>query len=56
MKPNPGHLPAEAMGKRVNVRLANGSLRTGWPADGRGACRWTIEHSPFDIAEYEVAA
>lgn len=63
MKPNPGHLPPEAIGKRVRVLLANGEPgRTdnnpmspaGWAAEGRGGCRWSIEGNPFDIAEYEV--
>lgn len=61
MKPNPGHCPEEAEGKRVRVRLADGSMATdvpgaapGWSADGRGGCRWTLTGSPFDIAEYEV--
>ncbi|QIG80078.1 hypothetical protein [Stakelama tenebrarum] len=63
MTPNPGHLPAEAIGRRVRVRLANGrigrsdagaSSPPGWAADGRGGCRWTRTGSDFDIAEYEV--
>lgn len=60
MTPNPGHLPAHATGKRVRVRLANGSIGAedprsdtppGWPAN---SCRWSITGHPFDIAEYEV--
>lgn len=63
MTPNPGHLPPEAIGRRVRVRLANGELgRTddnpmsppGWAADGRGGCRWDLAGRPHDIAEYEV--
>ena len=63
MKPNPGHLPEEAIGKRVRVRLSNGSIGAsdpnpmsppGWAADGRGGCRWSRIGSPFDIVEYEV--
>lgn len=63
MKPNPGHLPEEAIGKRVRVLLANGEPgRTDnnpmsppdWAADGRGGCRWSIEGHPHDIAEFEV--
>lgn len=63
MKPNPGYLPAEAIGKRVFVRLAHGRLGAcdegpmsppGWAADGRTGCRWTRTGSPFDIAEYEL--
>lgn len=63
MTPNPGHLPTEAIGKRVRVRLANGRdgrsddnpmSPPGWAADGRGGCSWALTGSPFDIAEYEV--
>lgn len=64
MKPNPGHCPDEAIGKRVIVRLVEGSVcgrdpvspitPKGWAADGRHGCRWTITGHPFDIAEYEV--
>lgn len=61
MTPNPGHLPEEAIGKRVVVRLADGSIcgrepvsssaPRGWAAD---RARWTLTGVPFDIAEYEV--
>ena len=63
MKPNPGHCPTEAIGKRVVVRLAHGGIGRadpnptsppGWAADGRTGCRWSKSGSPFDIAEYEV--
>lgn len=56
MKPNLGHLPAAATGKRVRVELANGQLNppTGWAADGRHGCRWTISGHSHDIAFYEV--
>jgi hypothetical protein len=63
VKPNPGYLPVEAMGKRVRVRLANGRIGAtddnpmsprGWAADGKRGCRWSITGSPFDIKEYEV--
>lgn len=63
MKPNPGYLPADAVGKRIRTRLAHGGIGAcddgttsppGWAADGRGGCRWTITGSPFDIKEYEV--
>lgn len=61
MTPNPGHCPEEAVGKRVRVRLADGSLAKdiagaprGWAADGRNGCTWAIRKFPFDIAEYEV--
>ena len=57
MKRNPGHLPHEAEGKRVRVGLANGHRPSEpWAADGRGACRWTLTGSPFDIEFYEVVA
>jgi len=61
--PNPGHLPPEAIGKRVIVRLEHGGIGKadpnpmsppGWAADGRTGCRWTRTGSPYDIAEYEV--
>lgn len=56
MKPNPGYCPREAIGKRVRVTLANGIVvvSPGWPADGKGACRWTLLGRPHDIAEFEV--
>ena len=63
MKPNPGHLPKEAEGKRVRVQLAHGGIGKcddnpmsppGWAADGKGGCRWSITGSRFDIAAYEV--
>jgi len=65
MKRNPGHLPPEAEGKRVRVRLAcgrrgrcdnNPMSPPGWAADGRNGCRWSLTGSPFDIAEDEVIA
>lgn len=61
MSPNPGHLPEEAIGKRVRVRLENGleprddpAMPPGWAADGRGACSWHRTGQPFDIALFEV--
>jgi hypothetical protein len=61
VKPNPGHCPEEAEGKRVRVRLADGSIAAdlpgappGWAADGRNGCNWQRRGFPFDIAEYEV--
>jgi hypothetical protein len=56
MKPNPGYLPSEAIGKRVAVRLANGIPvpPPGWPADGKGGCNWRLNGHPFNIAEFEV--
>lgn len=56
MKRNYGHLPGDAIGRRVRVKLANGRVCDGWPADGKGGCRWTLTGHPFDIAEYEVIA
>ncbi|MEP9402063.1 hypothetical protein [Sphingomonas sp. VNH70] len=65
MRPNPGHLPQDAIGKRVRVLLANGRegstdpnpmTPSGWAADGKNGCRWSLTGSPFDIAEYEVIA
>lgn len=65
MRPNPGHPPREATGKRVCVMLANGRAGAcdpnpmsppGWAADGQGGCRWSLTGHPFDIAEYEVIA
>lgn len=58
MKPNPGHCPAEAAGKRVRVRLANGQLNveTGWAADGRHGCRLSITGHSHDIAAFAVIA
>jgi hypothetical protein len=63
---NKGHLPPIAAGKRVIVRLRNGSvcgrepvgnaLPNGWAADGRFGCRWELTGSPFDIVGWEIAA
>lgn len=56
MQANPGHLPPEAAGKRVRVRLRNGVVTKpeGWAADGRGECRWSLTGHDFDIVAYEV--
>lgn len=64
--PNPGKLPKAAAGKRVRVILERGKATmteaesddnpTGWAADGKGACRWSITGHPFDIAFYKVIA
>ncbi len=56
MRENHGHLPGEAEGRRVRVRLRNG-LRPAesWPGDGRFGCRWTLTGDPFDILEWEIA-
>ena len=64
-KPNPGHCPREAKGKRVVVRLNNGNVcgeesvtpvtPPGWAADGKLGCDWTIDRQySFAIAEYYV--
>lgn len=61
-RPNPGRCPADAKGKRVNVRLRNGSIGrcddnpmspAGWAAD---TCSWVLDEHPFAIVEYEVVA
>jgi hypothetical protein len=60
MKRNPGHCPSEAVGQRVAVQLRNGSIRgrdgeLGWPADGKGGCRWAIHGwDQFDIIGFQV--
>jgi len=57
MLPNLGKMPADAAGKRVRVKLANGlEPEASWAADGRGACRWSLRNFSFDIAFYEVVA
>lgn len=57
MKPNPGHCPAEAAGKRVRVIMRDGSTSKGdWAADGRSGCRWSLTGCRFDIKEYEVVS
>ena len=62
MRPNPGHCPVDARGKRVRVRLANGEIGRadphpmsppGWAAD---TCSWRRDAHPFSIVEYEVIA
>ncbi|HEX8553986.1 MAG TPA: hypothetical protein VF695_04700 [Sphingomonas sp.] len=56
MKPNPGYCPPEAIGKRVAVRLINGTSvpAPGWPADGKGGCNWRRTGQPFEIDRFEV--
>jgi hypothetical protein len=56
VKSNPGHLPADAIGKRVRGVLRNGEQFSDWAADGRGGCRWTLRQLPHDIVQYEIAA
>lgn len=60
-RPNPGHIPEEAVGKRVLVKLGNGRLcgaapvnataPIGWAAN---SARWTLTGSPYDISWYRV--
>lgn len=57
MKQNPGHLPPDAAGRRVRVRLSGdqpGVAAHEWPADGAYGCSWLKRGLPVDIAEYEV--
>lgn len=64
---NHGMMPREASGKRVAVELRNGKREgeepisptspAGWPADGKGACRWSFSKGPasaFDIVRYRI--
>lgn len=68
-KQNPGYCPPDAAGKRVKVRLRDGSVEgekpvsdqspAGWRADeksrGNGPpANWSLSGFPFDIIEYEV--
>ena len=60
-RPNPGKQPEETLGKRVVVKLANGTVqgdkpvnndsKLGWAAD---TSRWSLTGMAFDIAEYRV--
>lgn len=67
MKANPGRCPPEAKGKRVRVVLekdratmrqpaydTNPMSPPGWAADGKGACNWSRNGDPHNIAFYEV--
>lgn len=69
-KPNPGHIPKGAAGKRVRVILRNPhgqgpyepayadantqAVPTGWAADERGGCRWSLTGHAFDIVGYRI--
>lgn len=59
-QPNHGHMPGEAAGKRVRVKLRSGRIPAeSWPADGKFGCNWacTPEGKPsrdFDILEWKV--
>ena len=55
MTRNPGHLPPEAIGKRINGRLENGREFFNWAADGRNGCNWRRTGWAFDIAFWELA-
>lgn len=56
MRPNPGHQPADTIGKKVKVRLAGdptgARLRT-WSADRPTV--WVRQGTPGDIEEFEIA-
>jgi hypothetical protein len=47
-------MPGECRGKRVRVKLRSGHTFEA-PADGRGACRWSLTDDAFDIVEWELA-
>lgn len=63
-KRNQGRCPDEAIDKRVEVILANGShidpnvngpgYPNGWAASGKGRCRWSLTNQPWDIEFYRV--
>lgn len=62
MKENKGKIPPEAVDKRVHVVLYGGYATkerepTGWAADGKGGCHWTIRNPPdeWDIRPWEIA-
>lgn len=65
LQPNHGHCPGAARGKRVRGVLRGGNqfgfnqispvTPPGWPADGKGGCRWTLEGHSHDILEWELA-
>lgn len=62
MNPNPGHYPPEAIGKRVKVRLRDGTIqgdkpvntdsKLGWAAE---TTDWSLTDHPFDVVEWELA-
>ena len=60
MRPNTlGRCPPEAIGKRVRVRLRNGSTFEA-PADASGGrsgvgVNWRTSKSPFAVVEWELA-
>lgn len=54
MKRNPGYVPPEAEGKRIDGVLVNGRTFTNWAADGRSGCDWKRRGTGFDIDLYSV--
>ena len=54
MRANTCYCPPVAEGKRVDVLLRCGVIARDWPADGKGACRWTLSGQAHDIVEFEV--
>lgn len=61
---NAGRCPTREMGKRVAVELRNGQRHgekpvsptspAGWPADGKGGCRWTFTKGPPSYLGHRV--
>jgi uncharacterized protein YifN (PemK superfamily) len=60
-----GHMPAELTGKRVVVQLRSGDIDgvepvstvtpSGWAADGRQGCRWTLLGVEWDVVAWKLA-
>jgi hypothetical protein len=65
-KENKGELPRGARGKRVRVKLrwsgeepfynsdVTSAIPPGWPADGKGGCRWSLDGGDYDITHYVI--
>lgn len=62
-KKNPGRCPADAKGRRVEVKLANGEVAKGdpnpmsppgWAADGPNGLKWERRGFDFDVDYYRV--
>ena len=61
---NNGRMPAFCKGKRICVELRNSMIcgenpvadgsPLGWPADGLGGVRWSLDGHPLDIIRYRV--
>lgn len=48
-------MPRQAAGKRIRVKLRNGSEPAeDWAADGRAGCNWVLLGKPFDILMWKV--